>query len=133
METRYLVSYRRQKCPAHLGEFQVRFAGDDMVGQLDDVLLLGLVTDFRAAEDDFDVGPDAFDGGDDFGGRLDVPDVNAEADDFGISREQDFRDVERALVDVEFGEAGARLQLAQIGQQIAQAERGVDIFRVERG
>ena len=66
-------------------------------------------------------------------GRLDVPDVNAEADDFGILREQDFRDVERALVDVELGEAGARLQFAEIGQQIAQAERGVDVLRVERG
>ena len=104
-----------------------------MVGQLNNFLFFGFVADFRAAEDDFDVRPDAFDGGDDFGGRLDVPDVNAEADDFGIAREEDFRDVERALVDVEFGEAGARLQFAEIGQQIAQAERGVDVFRVERG
>ena len=81
-----------------------------MVGELDDGLVFGFVADFRAAEDDFDVRPDAFDGGDDFGGWLDVPDVNAEADDFGISRQQDFRDVERTLVDVKLGEARARLQ-----------------------
>ena len=68
-----------------------------------------------------------------FGGWLDVPDVNAEADDFGISRQQHFRDVERTLVDVELDEARARLQVAKIGQQVAQAECGVDVFRVERG
>ena len=104
-----------------------------MVGKLDDFLFLGFVTDFRPAEDDFDFRPDAFDGGDDFGGWLDVPDVNAEAEDFWILRQQNLRDVERALVDVEFGEAGARLEFAEIGQQITEAERGVDEFRVERG
>ena len=104
-----------------------------MIGELDDGLFFGFMADLRAAEDDFDVGPDTFDGGDDFGGRFNVPDVNAEADDFRIPREQDFGDIERTLVDVEFGEAGARLQFAKIGQQITQAERGVDVFRVERG
>ena len=104
-----------------------------MVGELNDGLRLGFVADLRSAEDDFDFRPDAFDGGDDLGGGFDVPDVNAKADDFGIPREQDFRDVERALVDVELGEAGARLERAEVGQQIAQAERGVDELRVERG
>ncbi len=104
-----------------------------MVSELDNGLVFGFVADFRAAEDDFDVGPDAFDGSDDFGGLLDVPDVNAEADNFGVLREEDFRDVERTLVDVELGEARARLERAEIGQQIAQAKRGVDVFRVERG
>ena len=59
-----------------------------MVGELNNVLFLRFVADLRPAEDDFDFRPDAFDGGDDFGGRLDVPDVNAEADDFWIVREQ---------------------------------------------
>ena len=104
-----------------------------MVGKLDDLLLLRFVADFRSAEDDFDFRPDAFDGGDDFGRLLDVPDINAEADDFRVLREEDFRDVERALVDVEFGETGARFQLAEVGQQITEAKRGVDELRVERG
>ena len=107
--------------------------GADVVGEMDDGLVFGFVADLRAAEDDFDVRPDAFDGGDDFGGWFDVPDVDAEADDFGITRQQSFRDVERTLIDVELDEARARLQVAQIGQQIAQAKRGVDVFRVERG
>ena len=104
-----------------------------MVGELDNFLSFRFVTDLRPAEDDFDFRPEAFDGGDDFGGRLDVPDINAKADDFRIVRQQHFRDVERALVDVEFDEAGARLQFAEVGQQIAQPERGMDVFRVERG
>ncbi len=104
-----------------------------MVGQLNDGLTLGFIADLRSAEDDFDVRPDAFDGSDDLGGGFDVPDIDAEADDFGIVRQQDFRDVERTLIDVELGEARARLQVAKIGQQVAQAERGVDVFRVERG
>ena len=52
---------------------------------------------------------------------------------FGLCASKAFRDVERALVDVEFGEARARFQFAEIGQQIAEAERGVDELRVERG
>ena len=104
-----------------------------MVGELNDGLVFGFVADLRSAEDDFDVRPDAFDGGDDLGGGFDVPDVDAEADDFRIARQQDFRDVERTLIDVELGEAGARPERAEVGQQVAQAERGVDVFRVERG
>ena len=52
---------------------------------------------------------------------------------FGLRASSDFRDVERTLVDVELREARARLERAEVGQQIAQAERGVDVFRVERG
>jgi hypothetical protein len=76
---------------------------------------------------------DLLDGSDDFGRLFNIPDVNAKADDFGMLRKEDFRYVERTLVDVEFGEAGARFQIAEIGQQIAEAERGVDELRVERG
>ena len=104
-----------------------------MVGQLDNWLVFSFVADLRSAEDDFDVRPDAFNGGDELGGGFDVPDVNAEADDFGISRQQNFRNVERTLIDIEFHEAGARLQPPEIGQQVAQAKRGVDVFRVKRG
>jgi len=49
-----------------------------------------------------------------------IPDVDAEADDFGILRENDFRDVERTLIDVEPRRGGALLQAAKIGQQVAQ-------------
>ena len=78
------------KLPAHFRKFQIRLAGDDVVGELDDFLPFGFVADLRAAEDDFDFRADALDGGDDFGGLRDVPDINAEADDFRIPREQCF-------------------------------------------
>ena len=71
--------------------------------------------------------------GDDFGSFLDVPNINAEAENFWFAREQGFRDVERTQIDVEFGDDGTRLQLAKIGEEIAQPKRGVAEFRVERG
>jgi hypothetical protein len=104
-----------------------------VVGELNDGLVFSFVADLRTAEDDFDIGLDAFDGGYDFGGWFNVPDVDAEPNDFGVMRQQHFRDVERTLVDVELDEARARFQVAKIGQQMAQAKRGVDVFRVERG
>ena len=118
---------------ANFGKLQIRFARDDVVGELDDGLIFSFITDFRAAEDDYDFRPQPFDGGDDFRGRRDVPDINAEADDFRLVRQNHFRDVERALVDVEFHERCAGSQVAEVGEQIAQAERGMDVFRVERG
>jgi hypothetical protein len=78
-----------------------------VIGKLDDFLLPGFIADLRPAEDDFDVRPDAFDGGDNFRGSRGVPDVNAETDDFGIACEKNFRNVERSLVDVKLGDARA--------------------------
>ena len=63
---------------------------------------------------------------------VDVPDVNAEADDPRLMREQLLSDFERALVDVELRDRRALAQLPEIGQQVAQAEGGVDVFGVER-
>ena len=37
------------------------------------------------------------------------------------------------LIDIELRDGGVRPQRAEVGQQIAQPERGVDILRVERG
>ncbi len=43
------------------------------------------------------------------------------------------RAAERALLDVELEEARAPLQVAEIREQVAQAKRGVNIFRIEGG
>jgi hypothetical protein len=104
-----------------------------VVGKADDPLLFGFVTDLRSAEDDFDVRPDPFDGANDFSRRNDIPDVDAKADDFRVPGQEDFRNIRRTLVDIEFHEARAWLQVTKVGQQIAQAERGMDIFRIKRG
>ena len=42
-------------------------------------------------------------------------------------------DVDRPLVDVEFADRRPRPQLAEVGEQIPQAERGVQVFGVEGG
>ena len=78
-------------------------------------------------------GPHALERGDDFRRRRHVPDVNAQPDDLRVPGQQRFRDVHRALVDVELQERCGASQRPQVGQQIAQPERGVDVLRVERG
>jgi hypothetical protein len=112
-------------------KFQIGFARDNVISELDDQLRFDFVADLGSAENDGDVRPKAFDGGDDFGCRRDVPNVNAEADYFRVSGEKDFNDVGRALVDIEFEQARRGLQWAEIGKEIPQAERGVDVFGVE--
>src|SRR6202012_4227401 len=69
-----------QQNPAHLRKFQIRFPSNDMIRQTYDPLPFGFIAHFRPAEDDRDVRPHAFDGGDDFRGFGDVPDINAKAD-----------------------------------------------------
>ena len=121
-----------EKLAADLGELQVRFTRDDVVRQRDDGLRLRLVADLGSTENDREVRAHAFDGGDDFGGLGDVPDVNAEPKNLRPACEQGFSDVERTLVDVELHDGRAWLQLAQIGHEVAQAKGGVNVLRVER-
>ena len=123
----------RQQFPANFRKFQISFTSDDMVGELNDGLVFGFVTDFRATQNDFNIRPKTFDGGDDFRRRGDIPNINAEADDFWLAGQQHFRDVERPLVDVKLDEGGTGPQITEISQQITQPERGMDVFRVEGG
>lgn len=118
--------------PAEVGEREVGFAGDGVIREGDDFLALGFVADLGAAEDDAEFGSEAFEQGDDLEGWADVPDVDAESEDTGLLGEQGFDDFERGLFDLEFGDGGARLEIAEVGEQVAQAERGVDEFGVER-
>jgi hypothetical protein len=120
-----------QKLLANFRELQVGLAGDDMVGLLHDGLSFNLVADFRTTQDDFDLRADAFESSNEFGGRCDVPDVNAEAYYFWVLGKKDFGDVDGALVDVEFEQAGAGSQRPKIGQQIAKAEGGMNVFGIQ--
>jgi hypothetical protein len=118
---------------AQAGKGEVGFAGNDVVGKAADGLLVGFVADFGAADDDDQVGTEAFEEGDEVSGWGGVPDIDAEADDFGLLGEDGFGDVEEALVDVEFKETGARLEVAEVGEQVAQAESAVRVPGVEGG
>ena len=47
--------------------------------------------------------------------------------------ENGLHDFQRLLIDDKLRHAGAIPQLAKIRHEIAQPERGVDVFRIERG
>ena len=127
---------------AEFGEAEVAPAGNQVVGEADDFLILPFVADFRAAEDDFQCRTGRLELADNFGRLPDIPDVDAEADDlrgaarlaqFSQQRRDDF--LNRPL-DGEFAQHadGAQVLTAmagQVGKQVAQAKRSVDVFGVE--
>ena len=76
-----------QKLSAHLGEFQIRFAGDDVVGEFHDFLAFSFVADFGAAENDFYFRPDSFYRRNDFRRFRHVPNVNSEAENLRFAHE----------------------------------------------
>ncbi len=125
--------FTREQLSADFRKLQVRLAGDGVVGELHNWLLLDFITHLRSAENDRDVRTQPFERGHHTRRRRDIPDVDAEADDFWIPRQQRFRDVERPLVDVKFRQARTRPQWAEIREQVPQSERGVNVLRVQRG
>ena len=62
-----------------------------------------------------------------------VPDIDADADDLRVVGKDALGDINGALLDVELQNLGARLQIAQIGHQVAETERAVRVLRVQRG
>jgi hypothetical protein len=111
--------------------------------EANDFLRFPFVADFRPAENDGQRRPGGFELANQFGGRRDVPDIDAEADDLRLAVErfaefgQDCRDDFRHRPgDREFAQDGALTQAVpavpvEVGQQVAQAERGVDVTGVE--
>jgi hypothetical protein len=71
--------------------------------------------------------------GDHFGGGRHVPDINAQADDWRFLGQNGFNDFERALLKIELDNTGLRAQRTEIGRQIAQSKRRVDVPGIERG
>lgn len=118
---------------ADRGELKVGFARDDEIGMADDFLAIGFIADFGAAKNEGDVGPEAFEGGGDLDSLGGVPDVNAESDDAGILGENGFDHIEGTLLKIEFEDGGARAERAEIGEEITEAERRVNVFGVEGG
>ncbi|OQB89279.1 MAG: hypothetical protein BWX86_02495 [Verrucomicrobia bacterium ADurb.Bin122] len=122
----------REQLPHERRKHEVALASHHIVGQLHDGLASRLVTHLRAAEHHGQIRAQLLEHGDELGGRRNIPDVHAQRDDLGLQRQQALRHVERAMVQCELDQRRARPQLAEVGQQVAQAKRGVDVFRVER-
>ncbi len=133
-----------QQGAAEFGETDIAPAGDQVVGQPDNFLIFPFVADFRPAEHDFQVGSRQFELADNFRRRRHIPDINPEADDLraAIRRitqlgKQRFDNLRRRPGNGEFAQHGAGAQLVaavtgHVGQQITQAQRGVNVFGVER-
>ncbi len=110
---------------------EVGFALDDIVGDLADGLLFRFVADLGAAEDDCDIGPELFEEADDLETFPYVPDIDAESDNFRGLLEDGFDRFEGALLEVEFEDGCPGLEVAEVGEEVSQAERGVDVFCVQ--
>ena len=119
--------------PAEVGEGEVGFAGDDVVGERGDLLLIGLVAYLGSAQDDDEVGIETAEDGDQFGRGPDIPDVDTQPEDGRTPGEDLLGDVEWTLVDVELPEGGKGLEFTKVGQQVTQPERRVRKLGVERG
>lgn len=122
-----------QQLRAELPETDLARPLDHIIGKPGHVGMIGKVTDFRPAQHDDRLRSDLFYQGDDLADLFHVPDVNAKTDDGRLMPQDLLDDIERALVDGEFFDAGARLQIAQIGVQITQSKRSMDVTGVERG
>jgi hypothetical protein len=104
---------------AEAWESKVGFAGDDVIGELNDGLVRGFMGDFGAAEDDEETWAKPFKECDEFGGGCDVPDVDAEAKDERICLEDAFGDIERALLEIELDELGTGLEGTEVSEEVA--------------
>ena len=59
--------------------------------------------------------------------------METKAENARIVPQDVFSDVERALVDVEFEETGARLKVAEVGEEVTKTESAMRIAGIERG
>ena len=89
--------------------------------------------DFGAAEDDFQVGKLLAEEGEEFGDAGGVPDVDAEAEDVRVAGGDGVGNFGGGLLEGEFEELGLGAEVAHVGEEIARAEGGVAVPRVDGG
>ena len=121
-----------QERAAQLGKAHITPAGDDVICKLHDGLLIHLMADLGAAQNDPDIGPRDSEQPHHLAGLRHVPDVHAETDDARRQRQQRVHDVLRLARNREFTQGRLRLQVAHVRQQVAQAERGMNVLGIER-
>ena len=116
-----------------VGEGEVAPARDHVVGGPAHRLRLDLVADFRSAEHDRDLRRHGLQQGDDPARLLDIPDVDAEADQARAARQDLLDRLLGAYAEDELDDLGFVAELTQVGAQAAQAERSVGVAGVEGG
>ena len=131
-----------QQGTAKPGKADVGPAGDQVIGEADNFLIFPFIADFRATEDYLQCRTRRLELSDDFRGLPNIPDVHPETDDlrcrarFAQLGEQGSDDFIDGSLDGEFAQDTHRPQVAasvtsQVGEQVAQAERGMDVLGVE--
>ena len=128
-----------QQSAAQFGKADITPAGNDMVGQRHDGLLVLLMADLWATQNHFERRARRLKQAHQRTGLAHVPDVDAKTDHLGLAglwhaeqQQQLVGQFDRAAGDGVLAQRGLWPQLAHVGQQIAQAERGVDVLGVER-
>ena len=122
-----------KQLPAQGRERQIGLAGDDVIGEPRDLLLIGLVTDFGSAEDHDHVGGDSLQIGHQSSRLGHVPDVNTQPHDARPLRQDRVQNLQRLLVDRELQQSRLVPQLTHVGQQTAQPERTMRVLGVQSG
>ena len=120
-----------EEARTELREGALALAADDVVDVGEPGLVVDLVADLRTADDDGQRGRQAAEELDDLPAELDVPDVDAEADDPRLVGEDGLDDVDRPELDRELEHRRLAPQRAHVGEEVAQAEGGVGVLRVE--
>ena len=91
------------------------------------------ICDFGPAEDDFGLRQLLTQKRQEFGHARGIPDVDAEAEDSGISHGNGVGDIYDRLLEREFGQFRLPAQIAHVGEEAAGTHGGVAVPRVDGG
>ncbi|MNY43738.1 hypothetical protein D3C86_1787170 [compost metagenome] len=120
-----------QDLVAHLGEGHVAPAGDHIVRQARNLLLVGLVRYLRSAQHHDNLRRHALQHAHHFVGLFDVPYIDAETDDARLVRQDALHDLRGLGADHELLDPGLLLQLPHVRKQVAQAQGSMGVARIE--
>ena len=110
---------------AQFAKCQIGFAGDDIIPQLANRLLIGFVAHLWAAQNHNEFRPHPLQLGHNLLGRHDVPDINPEPHNARILSEDRLDDIRRLLIDLKFQNLGRLAKGSEVCEQVPQSERGV--------
>ena len=121
-----------QQRATQFGKTHIAPAGDHVVSHPHNFLLIHLVADLGATEHNPDVRPLLLEQSHHFARLRDVPDVHTKTDDLHTFHLKQFGDHVLCVArNRELAQRRLRAQVTHVRQQVAQAQRRVDVFRVQ--